>query len=141
VDLRLMPNIFRILLIEDNADDEQLTLRAMRKFGARFEAEVAHDGQEGLDRLLKCEDPLPDLVLLDLKLPKVSGLDVLRKLRSTECTASLKIVVLSAVDEPEELREAYLCYADGFMHKPVSSEDFAAVIGRLRVQRMDAGVL
>jgi two-component system response regulator len=71
---------FRILLVEDNPDDEHLTLRALKKVPARLDVSVARDGQEALDHLEGSEQ-LPDLVLLDLKLPKISGLDVLRRTR------------------------------------------------------------
>src|SRR3954465_2848495 len=89
-----------ILLVEDNADDEQLTLRAMRQSDVPNIIRVARDGAEAIDALFgPGSGRLPDLVLLDLKLPKVSGLEVLQRVRSEESTKTLPIVILTSSDE------------------------------------------
>src|SRR5688572_4686867 len=97
-----------ILLVEDNADDEQLTLRAMRQSEVPNIIRVARDGAEALDHLYGPNATrLPDLILLDLKLPKVSGLEVLQRIRSEEKTKSLPIVVLTSSDEERDILESY----------------------------------
>src|SRR5450755_2984423 len=97
-----------ILLVEDNADDEQLTLRAMRQSDVPNIIRVARDGAEALDQLFgpNAGHRLPDLVLLDLKLPKVSGLEVLQRIRSEEKTRGLPIVVLTSSDEEKDIVES-----------------------------------
>jgi two-component system, response regulator len=122
---------FRILLVEDNPDDEHLTLRALRKLPARLQVDVARDGQEAVDRLLSATANLPDLVLLDLKLPKLSGLEVLQRIRQTPRTSHLLVVVLTSSDEPSDIRASYKQYANSFIRKPVAYEEFGAVVGQL----------
>jgi len=126
-----MSKPFSILLVEDNADDEQLTLRALRKLGAQVD--VVRDGQEALDRLIDSDEALPDIVLMDLNLPKVNGLELLRRLRENERTAGLVIVVLASSHEPDDVRAGYQKNADSFIEKPVTPENFAEVAGRLGV--------
>lgn len=128
-----MLKVFRVLLVEDNQDDEELTLRSLRKLGKQIEMEVARDGQEALDRLFDSERPLPNLVLLDLHLPKVGGLQVLERLRSQERTAHLLVVVLTSSDEPSDVRASYQQYANSYIHKPVSLADFSDAVQRMGV--------
>jgi two-component system response regulator len=111
----------RILLVEDNKDDLDLTLRAFRKHQLEAEITVARDGQEALDRLA---GELPDVVLLDLKLPKVGGLDVLRRIRSDPRTALLPVVVLTSSTEQKDMVESYARGANSYVRKPVRFDDF-----------------
>ena len=128
-----MSKTFRVLLVEDNADDEALTLRALRKLGSQLELEVARDGEEALRRLFDDSKPVPGLVLLDLHLPKVGGLQVLERIRSEERTAHILVVVLTSSDEPADVRASYQQYANSYIHKPVSLNDFSEAIQRLGV--------
>jgi two-component system, response regulator len=121
---------FRILLVEDNPDDEHLTLRALKKVPARLDVSVARDGQEAIDHLEQTAS-LPDLVLLDLKLPKISGLDVLRRTRQNLRTADLLIVVLTSSDEPSDIRSSYRHYANSYIRKPVAFDEFGDVVNQL----------
>src|SRR5215208_5855994 len=103
-----------ILLVEDNADDEELTLRALRKSNIMNEVVVARDGEEALDYLF-CRgkhiardiELLPAVVLLDLKLPKVTGIDVLRQIRQDQRTRRLPVVVLTSSNEKRDLTQVY----------------------------------
>lgn len=126
-----MPKVLNILLIEDNADDEELTLRTFQRLGWGAAVDVARDGQEALDRLHRGEGPLPDLVLLDLHLPKISGVDVLRAIRENEGSAGLPVVVLATKDEPDSVRRAYSLYTDICLHKPILRGEITEIAGRL----------
>jgi len=126
-----MSDAFRILLIEDNPDDEQLTVRALRKLGPRVELDVARDGQEALDFLAQTDRPLPNLVLLDLKLPKINGLEVLQRIRQNPRTAYLLVVVLTSSDEPSDVRTSYQRYANSYIRKPVAYEEFGEMVNQL----------
>lgn len=122
-----------ILLVEDNADDEQLTLRAMRQSEVPNIIRVARDGAEALDHLFGASagNRLPDLVLLDLKLPKVSGLEVLQKLRSDERTRGLPVVVLTSSDEEKDIVESYNLGANSYIRKPVDFDEFIDAVRQL----------
>jgi two-component system, response regulator len=122
-----------ILLIEDNADDEQLTLRAMRQSEVPNMILVARDGAEALDQLFgpNSASRLPDLILLDLKLPKVSGLEVLQKIRSEEKTRALPIVVLTSSDEEKDIVESYNHGANSYIRKPVDFDEFIDAVRQL----------
>ncbi|GAA3383533.1 response regulator [Cryptosporangium minutisporangium] len=117
----------KILLIEDNPDDVALTLRALSKNNIRNEVVVAEDGAVGLAQLLP-EDgskPLrPALTLLDINLPKVSGLELLRRVRADPRTRSLPIVVLTTSKEERDLVESYQLGANSFVRKPVVFNEF-----------------
>ena len=126
-----MAKYLKVLLIEDNIDDAELTMRSVRKFGAAFEVEVARDGQCGLDRLMDDSLPLPDMVLLDLKLPKIGGLEILKRLRQSPRTSELAVIALSAEDEPVETRAVHEKLASGYLNKPVTALAFGLVIDRL----------
>jgi two-component system, response regulator len=124
-----------VLLVEDNPDDELLTLRAFRKSKLANQVHIARDGVEALDYLLgRSEDgdrwkhPLPHLVLLDLKLPKVDGLEVLKRLRGEARTRVLPVVVLTSSDEERDLVESYMLGANSYIRKPVAFEEFTRVI-------------
>lgn len=119
-----------ILLVEDNADDELLTIRALRRSQIANEILVAHDGEEALSLLLG-EMPLPVVVLLDLKLPKVDGLEVLRQLRSHSKTRLLPVVVLTSSNEERDIIESYSLGANSYVRKPVGFEEFMQAVGQL----------
>ncbi len=123
-----------ILLVEDNADDEQLTLRAMRQSEVPNIIRVARDGAEALDHLIGAHSArLPDLVLLDLKLPKVSGLEVLQRIRNEERTKSLPVVVLTSSDEERDILESYSLGANSYIRKPVDFDEFIDAVRQLGV--------
>jgi CheY-like chemotaxis protein len=118
-----------VLLVEDNPDDRDLTLRAFDRHRFGNEVVVADDGQAALDYLLApgpdgCLRPLPELVLLDLKLPRVDGLEVLRRVRAEERTRLLPVVVLTSSAEESDLVRSYALGANSYVQKPVSFTDF-----------------
>ena len=127
-----------ILLVEDNADHELLTLRAMRKNNMANEVVVARDGAEALDYLFatgawseRDRTLMPLVVLLDLKLPKVDGLEVLRRLRENERTRLLPVVVLTSSDEERDLVEGYRLGANSYIRKPVDFTEFMEAMRQL----------
>ena len=127
-----------ILLVEDNPDDEALTLRALKKNNIGNKIFVARDGAEALDFLFCTgtytdHDPreMPQLILLDLKLPKVDGLEVLRRLRADIRTRLLPIVILTSSNEEQDLMEGYQYGANSYMRKPVDFNQFADAIRQL----------
>jgi CheY-like chemotaxis protein len=120
-----------IVLIEDNPDDETLTLRALKQHGIANEVVVLRDGVEALAWLLAADAPAPQLVLLDLKLPRIDGLEVLRRLRSEPATALLPIVVLTSSDEERDLIESYRLGANSYIRKPVDFEQFTEAVRQL----------
>jgi two-component system response regulator len=120
-----------ILLVEDNPDDEKLTLRALQKNKISNEVVVARDGVEALDYLLGSEaqtgsnlKPLPQVVLLDLKLPKLDGLEVLRRLRAHERTKLLPVVILTSSNEEQDRIAGYGLGANSYVRKPVDFNQF-----------------
>lgn len=113
-----------ILLVDDDPDDIELTKRAFARSRVTNQIEVARDGSEALDRLLgPGAGPLPALVLLDLKLPRVDGLEVLQQLRAEERTRLLPVVILTSSREDRDLLEGYRLGANSYVRKPV---DYAA---------------
>ena len=121
-----------ILLVEDNPTDEKLTLRAFRKSGVANEIFVVRDGAEALDYLFgtgpfQGRDPrvLPSVVLLDLKLPRIDGLEVLRRIRDSEHARTLPVVILTASKEHEDLARGYALGANAYVRKPVDFAEFA----------------
>lgn len=117
-----------ILLVEDNADDEALTLRAFSKSNITNPVVVARDGSEALDYLLpsdgRDESELPQVVLLDLKLPKVDGLEVLRRIRANDRTRLLPVVILTSSKEEQDLIEGYRLGCNSYVRKPVNFDQF-----------------
>jgi len=120
-----------ILLVEDNADDEELTLRALKKNHIGNKVLVVRDGAEALDFLFCTgiyadRDPheMPQVTLLDLKLPKVDGLEVLRRLRADERTHTLPIVILTSSNEEKDVVEGYQLGANSYVRKPVDFNEF-----------------
>jgi two-component system response regulator len=121
----------RVLLIEDNADDRDLTVLAFKKNGVLHSVAVAVDGAEALTMLFGDghEDPdIPALILLDLKLAKVDGLEVLRRIRAGPRTRLVPVVILTSSMLVEDLRGAYALGASGYVHKPVEFSEFVEVI-------------
>ena len=120
-----------ILLVEDNPDDEALTLRALKKHNVGNKVFVVHDGAEALDFLFCTgayadRDPhdTPQVILLDIKLPKVDGLEVLRRLRADERTSLLPVVILTSSKEDQDLINGYKYGANSYVRKPVDFIEF-----------------
>ena len=121
-----------ILLVEDNADDEQLTLRAMRQSEIPNIIRVARDGAEAIEYLFgPGAGPLPDLILLDLKLPKISGLEVLQKIRSEDHSKALPVVILTSSDEERDIVKSYNLGANSYIRKPVDFDEFIDAVRQL----------
>ena len=127
-----------ILLVEDNPDDEALTLRALKKNKIRNEVVVAHDGVEALDYLFgtgayagRDTGILPMVILLDLKLPKVDGLEVLCHLRADERTKSIPVVVLTSSREEQDLINSYSFGCNSYIRKPVDFVQFVDAVRQL----------
>ena len=123
-----------ILLVEDDPDHEALAIRALRKANVANEIQVAHDGVEALEYLNAVASgtkTLPQLVLLDLKLPKVDGLEVLRSIRSADKTALLPVVVLTSSDEERDIVSSYRLGVNSYIRKPVNFTDFAEATRQL----------
>ena len=127
-----------ILLIEDNPDDEALTLRAFRMNNIRNEVVVASDGARALDYLFGTGEfagrdvgDLPQVVLLDINLPKLHGLEVLRRIRADERTRTLPVVILTSSKEEQDLIESYRCGANSYVRKPVDFEEFVRAARQL----------
>jgi two-component system response regulator len=123
-----------LLLVEDNEDDIELTLRAFRKSNLRNEIVVARDGAEAIALLHERPRPTPPLVvLLDLQLPKIDGHEVLRRIRQSPHTARLPVVVLTSSDEERDIAESYDLGANSFVQKPVELNEFMEAVQRLGV--------
>ncbi len=127
-----------ILLVEDNPDDEALTLRALKKNNIKNEVVVAKDGAEALDYLFgtgaytgRDLNLMPQVILLDLKLPKVDGFEVLRRLRATDKTKFLPVVILTTSNEDQDRIKGYGLGANSFVRKPVEFDKFIEAIGQL----------
>ncbi len=123
-----------ILLVEDNPDDEALTRRALAKNNIQNEVVVAHDGAEALNHLLGADAraaPLPEVILLDLKLPKVDGLEVLRRIRADERTRLLPVVILTSSNEERDLLAGYGLGANSYIRKPVEFGQFVEAVRQL----------
>ncbi len=128
-----------ILLVEDNPDDELLALRALRKNGIAGDVVIVRDGVEALDYLFATGDHagrddsvLPRVILLDLNLPKIGGLEVLRRLRSDERTRLVPVVILSSSREQRDMREGYGLGANSYVRKPVNFEQFVRAVEQLK---------
>jgi len=127
-----------ILLVEDNPDDEALTLRALKKNNITNEVIVARDGQEALEYLFgtgkyagRDATLMPQVTLLDLKLPKVDGLEVLRQVRANEVTRHLPVVILTSSNEDKDRFEGYELGANSYVRKPVDFDQFVSAVLQL----------
>ncbi|MFI5267751.1 MAG: response regulator [Chloroflexota bacterium] len=127
-----------ILLVEDNPDDEALTLRALRKHNVTNQVIVVRDGAEAIDWVFatgqyadRDTEIVPQVILLDLKLPKVDGLEVLRRIRSDERTHLLPIVILTSSKEEEDILNGYRLGANSYVRKPVDFVEFTDAVRQL----------
>jgi two-component system response regulator len=127
-----------ILLVEDNPDDETLTLRALKKNNIGNQVIVARDGAEALDFLFGTGEHsgrdmnlMPQVVLLDLKLPKIDGLEVLRQVRANEGTKLLPVVILTSSDEEQDRLKGYGLGANSYVRKPVDFNQFIEAVRQL----------
>lgn len=127
-----------ILLVEDNPDDVALTLRALKKNNIANQVVVASDGAEALDYLFgtgkhsgRGPDEMPAVILLDLKLPKVDGLEVLRRLRADGRTKLLRVVILTSSKEEQDLVNGYALGANSYVRKPVDFTQFTEAVRQL----------
>jgi len=127
-----------ILLVEDNRDDEALTLRALKRNNITNEVVVAHDGVEALDFLFGAGlhagrdlADMPQVILLDLKLPKVDGMEVLRRLRADERTRLLPVVILTSSTEEQDRIHGYGLGANSYVRKPVDFAEFIEAVRQL----------
>jgi two-component system response regulator len=121
-----------LLLVEDNSTDEKLTIRAFKKSGVTNDIVVVRDGAEALDYLFatgkflgRDTTMLPAVVLLDLKLPKIDGLEVLKRIRANDSTKNLPVVILTASKEQEDIGRGYSLGANAYVRKPVDFVEFA----------------
>ena len=124
-----------ILLVEDNEDDEALTLRALKKSHVLNKIEIVRDGEEALDFLFcrnkyASRNPMhtPEIILLDINLPKLSGLDVLKRIRENETTSILPVIVLTSSDEEIDIKKSYDLGANSYVRKPVDFDQFTQAI-------------
>jgi len=129
-----------ILLVEDNPDDEALTLRALEKNNIMNKVVVAHDGVEALDYLFgeggyagRDTSVMPEIILLDLKLPRIDGLEVLRRIRADGRTKLLPVVILTSSKEERDLIEGYSLGANSYIHKPVDFAQFGEAVKELKL--------
>lgn len=123
-----------ILLVEDNPDDEELIMLSLAEAGIRNPIHVANDGARAVERLFSAgteRDGLPAVVLLDLNLPKIDGLEVLRRIRADERTSKLPVVVLTSSDADEDILASYALGANSYVRKPIEFSQFAAAVRQL----------
>ena len=135
-----MANLKTILLVEDNPSDVALTRRALERVRILNQLDVVEDGQEAIEYLsatgaysARDVTDVPALILLDLKLPKVSGLDVLRRIRGDPRTRRVPVVILTTSKEEEDITSGYDLGANSYIRKPVDFTQFAEALGRLGV--------
>jgi two-component system response regulator len=127
-----------IMIVEDNEDDLELTLRAFKKNNISNEIVIARDGIEALDYLMgtgahKGRDlrVMPEVILLDLKMPRMGGIEVLRHIRSNEHTKLLPVVILTSSDEEKDMIESYECGVNSYIRKPVDFGQFVDAVRQL----------
>ena len=120
-----------ILLVEDDPDHELLTIRALKKSNIGNDVKVARDGEEAINLLFGPNPIKPQVILLDLKLPKVEGLEVLRRIRENEETRMLPVVVLTSSDEERDVVRSYQIGVNSYIRKPVNFNDFAEATRQL----------
>ena len=129
-----------ILLVEDNPQDEMLVVRALRRAHVANRIDIVRDGQQALDYLFRQGDyagrpgpDLPTVVLLDISLPRLTGLEVLERLRADARTRLLPVVILTSSDEDTDRLASYECGANSFVRKPLAFAEFAETVARLGV--------
>jgi two-component system response regulator len=123
----------KILLVEDNPDDVELTLRALEQTKVTNKIVVAHDGVEAMEMLYGSGDVRPAVILLDLKLPKIDGLELLKKIRGDERTKLLPVVILTSSKEEKDLIQSYSLGANSYIRKPVDFDQFIKAVGELGI--------
>lgn len=121
----------KILLVEDNPDDVELTMRALEQTKVTNAIVIAHDGAEASDMLFTGECIKPALILLDLKLPKIDGLELLKKIRADDRTKLLPVVILTSSKEEKDLVQSYSLGANSYIRKPVDFDQFIKAVGEL----------
>lgn len=132
-------NAIEILLVEDDPDDASLTMRALRKHNLAENIELVTDGAQALDFLFSKGDyaareasaPAPKVVFLDLKLPKINGLQVLRELKGNDRLRTVPVVVLTSSSEERDLREAYQLGVNSYIVKPIDFQQFLGAVGEM----------
>lgn len=126
-----------VLLVEDNRDDEELTIRGLERTNLKNPVDVVRDGQQALDYLFgtngQAAKPAPAVVLLDLKLPRVGGLEVLKRIRVDERTRRVPVVILTSSSEDGDLINGYDFGANSYVCKPIQFDEFATAIAQLGV--------
>lgn len=127
-----------ILVVEDNPDDEEMTIKSLSHAGITNEVQVVRDGVEALDFLFgtgkfagRDTTRMPTVVLLDLKLPKLNGIDVLTRMRQHDLTRTIPVVILTSSSEDEDMVKSYNSGANSYVRKPVVFADFANVVSQL----------
>ena len=126
----------QILLVDDNPDDVELAMRALQKHNLANNVEVARDGVEALEFLLPDDGRMPDkgyprMVLLDLKLPRIDGLEVLRRLKESPSTRRIPVVVLTSSTEERDVVESYELGVNSYIQKPLDFDQFVRCVGEL----------
>lgn len=128
-------NEVEILLVEDNPNDVELTTRALKKHNLANKLHVAKDGAEALDYLFGADGTMkhekPKVILLDLKLPKIDGIEVLRRIKSDERTKTIPVVVLTSSNQERDLKECYNLGVNSYITKPVEFENFITAVSEL----------
>ncbi|MBT6047397.1 MAG: response regulator [Candidatus Scalindua sp.] len=123
-----------LMLVEDNPDDVELTKLALKNEAVECELVIMNDGTEVLDHFSKLDnstDIMPDVILLDLKMPRIGGLEVLKHLRSNDETRFIPVVILTSSDEEKDIIESYNLGANSYIRKPVNFEEFCETISVL----------
>jgi len=145
---RPMKPAHAILLVEDNPDDVEITRRALRESAAPVDLIVVRDGQEAVDYLLRqgrhARDAawrLPDLILLDLNLPRLTGREVLERLRASDALRSVPVVVLTTSKRPEDVRDLYAAGANTYIEKPQDFNQLVEVLRTVRHYWLDTALL
>jgi CheY-like chemotaxis protein len=139
-----MKAVHAILLVEDNPADVEIARRALRETGGAVELIVVRDGQEALDYLLRRDRDgwrSPDLILLDLNMPRLNGLEVLRQVRANAELAGVPVIVLTTSDRPEDVQQTYAAGATSYIEKPQDFGRFVEVLRTLRQYWLDTARL
>lgn len=123
----MMPNEIHILLIEDNPGDVELVRAGLAETSLNIQLNVLYDGQEA-SQFFERQQQRPDLVLLDINLPKVNGLKVLQQIRANSWSANIPVIVLSSSNTPADIKSSYAQHANSFVTKPADFESFMQVI-------------
>ena len=124
------PDAVDILLVEDNPNDAELTMRALKRANVDAHLIIARDGAEALEILIS-DQPKPKVIFLDLKLPKVDGIEVLRQVRMDDRTRAIPVVVLTSSQEERDITECYKLGANSYVVKPVEFDKFYRAVGDL----------